>query len=182
MKDLKVVGLLIVAVASMMAFATNASAVVLTSPSGTAYTGELTLSMSETATLKASVFTETCTVGEINATISTNTTVASGAVTKFHSTSCDSTELNLANGSIEVKESGEVFLRGNEQTTSKIGVSCIYGGGTGTKIGTLDPGTTATLTVSASLPKLPGSGTLCAGNAAWTGKYKVTSPDTLLLN
>jgi len=62
-----------------------------------------------------------------------------------------------------------------------LGTSCVYGGGAGVDLGTLKGGTTATLPVSASLTKISG-GFLCANPASWSGKYTVTTPDTLLVD
>jgi len=62
-----------------------------------------------------------------------------------------------------------------------LGISCVYGGGAGVDIGRLVGGTTATLPVKASLPKISG-GFACASPAEWSGKYTVTTPDTLVVD
>lgn len=187
MKHLKMLGLLVMAAASLMAFASNASAAsVLTSPAGTEFGvgKELKSSAAETLTLKASVFTVTCTESEVNGSIAESTaTSAAGPITTLSYGGCNAEAVTtLANGSLSINDAGEVTAKENEVTVRKIGVSCIYGGGAGgTVVGTLTGGTTATLTISAELPKQAGSGGLCAAKAAWSGKYKVTSPDTLLV-
>jgi len=86
-------------------------------------------------------------------------------------------------GSMTIHPSGEVKAIGSEVTISALGTSCVYGGGPtpGTKLGTLAAGATATLSIRAQVPKISG-GFSCASPGEWTGKYAVTTPDTLLLN
>lgn len=190
MKHLKMLGLLVVAAASLMAFASSASASpVLTWPAGTEYTGVLEATGTSTLTLKASVFTETCTGSTVSGHVEVNQEGAGGGhakgpITTLSFSGCggEVPPVTLATGELTVNDSGEVFDIGSEVTVRKIGVTCVYGGGAGTKIGTLNPGQTATISISASLPKVAEkSGGLCAANAAWTGTYKVTSPDGLLI-
>jgi hypothetical protein len=182
MKHLKMIGLALMAATALMAFASSASATVLTSPANTEYTGELDASATESLFLEASVFNVTCTGSTVKGTVTTNTTVASGAISSLTYTGCDATVKVIANGSLEVKgtPTGDVYTSGNKVTVEKIGISCVYGGGAGTKIGTMKGGTTASMQIEASLPKQEG-GFLCAANAKWTGKYTVTAPDTLIL-
>lgn len=183
MKHLKIIGLAVMAAAALMAFAGNASAAppVLTSPSGTEYTGTLTSTATESLKLEAGFATDTCTTSTVSGKVETNTTVASGKITTLEFGSCAFTTDVLSKGSLEVKSGGEVRAIGSEVTVSTLGTSCVYGGGTGTKLGSLTGGKPAKLTVAASLPKISG-GFLCANPASWTGKYSVTTPDTLLVD
>ena len=182
MKYMKMLGLALMATTALMAFAASASATVITSPAGTEYTKELDASATESLFLEASVFNVTCTASTVKGTITTNTTVASGAISSLTFSSCDAVVKVLANGSLEVKSGGEVRNINSRVTVEKAGVSCVYGGGAaGTKIGTLVGGTTGSMAVSASLPKQEG-GFLCASTAKWTGKYTVTSPDTIVVD
>jgi len=185
MKHLKIIGLALVAAAAFMAFAGNASAApTLTSPSGTEYTGPITATAVETLTLKAGFATDTCTTSTVGGTVSSNTEAeASGSISTLDfGGPCTLTTTTLSTGSLTILPGGEVKAIGSEVTVAALGTSCVYGGGPspGTKLGTLTGGTTATLSVKAGLPKISG-GFACASPAEWTGKYSVTTPDTLLL-
>ena len=199
MKHVKMLGLLVMAAASLMAFAGSASAEVknatLTSPAGTEFTGTIhaTLEKGTSALLKAGV-EDTCTESTAHGIVTTNnTTHAAGALT---ATGTPPTGLSFGNctkhttvilpGSLTIKDNGEVFAIGNEVkiVDTSLGVTCFYGGGAspGTKIGTLEAGTTAKLKVNTTeLPKLPGSNFFCFSKGTWTANYIVTTPDTLLV-
>src|SRR5215211_2682634 len=181
MKHLKMIGLLVVAAASLMAFAGSASAApVLTSPAGTEYTGtiEATIKPGTTLALSAGI-SDTCTVGSVSGTVTTNTTThATGAISALSfgtaATPCTKTTHVLKNGNLTVGDKGEVIASNNEVTVFDLGVSCVYGGSTGTNIGTLTGGTPATMDINTTeLPKISG-GFLCASKGTWTGTYTVT--------
>ena len=185
MKQLKIIGLALVAAAAFMALAGNASAApTLTCPTaGTTCTGSITTSAVETLTLKAGIATDTCTTSTVSGTLGSNTeTEASGSISTLDFGGCSLTTDVLSEGSLTILPTGEVKSIGSEVTVSALGTSCVYGGGAspGTKLGTLTGGTTASLSVKAQLPKISG-GFACSNPAEWTGKYSVTSPDTLLL-
>jgi hypothetical protein len=189
MKYLKTIGLLVVATASLLAFAANAYATpLLTSPAGTEYTGtiHLTLKPGTSTRLEAGI-TNTCTTDTIHADITTNdTTVASGPITSWTfgsgATPCSHKLVVLSVGSFSVGTGGAVSISGNEWTTEELGISCVYGGGAGTNIGTLAGGTPAMLNVSTTaLPKISG-GIFCASKGTWTATYVVTTPATLLVD
>jgi hypothetical protein len=57
----------------------------------------------------------------------------------------------------------------------------VYGFANGTALGTLKGGTPASLQISASLPKLSG-GFACPSSVAWSGKYAITKPTTVLVD
>jgi hypothetical protein len=181
MKHLKMLGLALVAAASLMAFAGSASAAVLTSPAGTDYTGTLESTATESLLLKAGFANITCTASTVSGAVKTNTTVAEGAITTLSFSNCNATVDVLKNGSLKVASGGAVTGSGSEVTVSALGTSCVYGTGAGTSLGTLKGGTPASLTINASLPKISG-GFACASPAGWSGKYTVTQPTTLLVD
>jgi len=184
MNHFKTFGSLALAAASLIAFSSYASAAVLTSPSGTEYTGEIraTLSTPNSALIKAGI-EATCgesTVSGILASNGSSSAGASGGSLSFGD--CTKTVSVLGGGSVSIATGGAVTAIGGEVTIFDLGVSCVYGGGTfGTKIGTLKGGTPAVLEASAGLPKVSG-GFLCASTGTFTGKYTVTTPFTLLVD
>jgi hypothetical protein len=183
MKHLKIRGLAAaMAVVAAMVFAGSASATVLTSPAGTEYTGTWTWSLSGSLLMKSGFAEITCTGSTMTGKVETNTTTGSGKLSGLTYTGCGSTTVDvLSLGSLSVAAGGTVTGIGNEITISTLGTSCVYGFASGTKLGTLTGGTTASLQMSASIPKIAG-GFLCANPASWTGKYTVTTPDTLLVD
>ncbi|HET7506859.1 MAG TPA: hypothetical protein VFJ53_00740, partial [Solirubrobacterales bacterium] len=115
-------------------------------------------------------------------TDSSNGSSASGSWTDTKWSNCGSTTVDtLKNGTVSVASGGSVSGAGSEITFSALGTSCVYGTSTGTALGTLKGGTPATMTVSASLPKISG-GFLCANPGKMTGSAKVTTPSTLLVD
>lgn len=179
MKHLKILGLAVMATTALMACASSASATVLTSPSGTEYTSTLTLTATSSLLLKGTAANDTCTSSTMSVTISTNTTVARGGIKALSFGNCNATVEVLTNGSLEVRSGGEVITKETQVTYSSLGVSCVYGGGTGTRIGTITGGTPAFINISATLPKISGS-FLCGSTNEWLGQYTVTSPSTVL--
>ena len=182
MKHFKIIGLAVMAAAALMAFASTASATVLTSPSGTEYTNTLTSTATESLLLKAGFANITCTESTVSGKVEVNTTSAEGKITTLSFGNCGGVTVDvLKNGSLKVASGGAVTGKESEVTVSTLGTSCVYGTGAGTSLGTLKGGTTASLQISASLNKISG-GFLCANPASWSGKYTVTTPDTLVVD
>jgi hypothetical protein len=189
MKHVKMLGLLVMAAASLMAFASSASAApTLTSPSGTAYTGEIhaTLASGTSATLKAGI-EDTCTESTAKGKVSTNNeTHAEGALSVLTFAKCTQHTNTVKPGSLTINQAGEVFTTGSRVEVKVTGLAtCFYGQETGSavKIGTLTGGTPAKLAVSTTtLQRETGSDTFwCASSGTWTGSYVVTTPGTLLV-
>jgi len=194
MKHVKILGLLVMAAAALMAFASSASATVLTSPSGTEFTGTIhaTLEKGNTALLKAGI-EDTCTESTAHGTVTLNTTEAEGQLTEggppptgLTFGSCTQDTKVIKAGKLTINSAGEVFSKESrvEVKVTGLGVTCFYGAETGSvKIGTFDGGTPAKLTVNTTaLQKETGSGAFCASTGTWTANYVVTTPGTLLLN
>jgi len=193
MKNLKMLGLLAVAAASLMAFAGSASATnVFTSPAGTHFTGTIHASLESgtTAVVKAGI-EDTCAEATIHGTITVNnTTHAEGALTGGTPPTgltfgkCTAHTAVGFSGSLTINDKGEVFSRNSRVEVYVTGIArCYYGAEVGSvKIGTLTGGTPATLDVNTtSLQKETGSDFLCASNGTWTGSYVVTSPSSLFI-
>ena len=202
MKYAKMLGLITAAALALMAFgASTASATTLTSPTGTVYKGELVLSVEKSLTMKEEGFgTVTCTTGVVKGTpnaqsdaatvtgnISTLTYGAPRAANEEES-QCENgaATINiLKRGSLELHsiagtENGTLTSSGEEITTTKSGVHCIYSTSS-TDLGTLTGGKTATMDINAKLNRTPTS-FLCAEHATWEGTYLVTTPDELYVS
>lgn len=99
---------------------------------------------------------------------------------------CANTTDVLEGGELEVHRiegtsNGTVTARGVQVTTTLAGISCTYGFGSGTDLGRLTGGTTATLDFQAVVNKVSGS-FLCPSTAIWEIRYTVTSPEPLYVS
>jgi len=194
MKHLKMLGLFVMAAASLMAFAGSASAAgTFTSPTGTAYTGTVNATLEGSALLEAGFANDTCTSGTVHGTLKTNNEEhASGEITEVAFSVCSLTTDTLNNkGTLTINKFTTVVTgTGVEVTVSAFGTSCVYGlGGTSTILGTavntktVEGSDQVTLLINgedgkgAKLPKISG-GFLCASPARWLASYKVTTPTT----
>jgi hypothetical protein len=180
MKHLKILGLFVMAAAALMAFAGSASAATFTSPAGTEYTGAIDATAESSLLLEAGFAEITCTESTIQGTVTTNdNTEASGPFTSVSYSGCGQSTVDTlsSTGTLTIKKSNhEVRGSGVEVTTSEFGISCVYGLGAGTKIGTASQnGETVTMKIEANLPKISG-GFFCASPASWHGTYLVTEP------
>jgi len=191
MKHLKIVGLFVMAAASLMAIAGSASAAgTFTSPTGTAYKGAFGASLEGSTLLKAGFAEITCTTGTLAVTIERNNEEhVSGPFTSVSFSTCTSpqgtpTVTTLSStGTLTIRKGTHAIIgTGVEVTTAVIGTSCVYGMASGTSLGTANNTTggaggadRVTLAISANLTKVSG-GFLCASPAAWTASYVVTAP------
>jgi len=190
MKHVKMLGLLVMAAAALMAFTSSASAApVLTSSAGTEYTGTIngTLESGTSMLLKAGI-EDTCTTSTVTMTVSTNTTThAKGAISTLDSGSCTLDTKTVAVGELTINDFGEVFAIGSdvEIKDTIFGITCHYSGGTspGTKIGTLKTGKPAKLFVNTTqLKRIPPSNeAFCTATGTWEALYVVTTPAELFV-
>ena len=188
MKNPRMLGLLVMAAASLMAFASSASAApVLTSPAGTDYTGsiEATMTSGTSSVMKAGI-EDTCTESTAIGTISSNTEVHATGSGGIETGKCTQDTKTITPGSLTMNAAGEVFTIGSrvEVKVTSLGISCFYGAETGSvKIGTFTGGTPAHLDVSTTtLQRESGSNTFfCAAAASYTSQYTVTKPTSLFL-
>jgi hypothetical protein len=185
MKYIKILGLVAVAAAALMAFAGTAAATVLEGSGGNLAKGTKIDSTGTNAVLKAGFATIECNHSEVDGTTSNaggaGETVT-GSISNLTFTECNATVNVLKKGSLTVHytsgQNGTVTSEGTEVTVATAGTSCVYGTPTATTIGTLTGGSPAKLNASASLKKISG-GFLCADPASWTATYTVTSPNPL---
>ena len=193
MKSLKMLGLLAVAAASLMAFAGIASATIVTAPSGTTYTGHIEataenghviLHASNGVTIECSGFA----TGELTAHGAAAT--ASGPISTLTFGGCTGGDVVTVSlkGTLEAHSigSGNATLTSNGAKVTAVdgatGVACEFTT-TNTDVGTVTGATTptghATLDIaSAKIPRT-GDSILCGATATWTGSYKVNTPTGL---
>lgn len=189
MQYLKMLGLVALAAAGLMAFAgagtawadeictENASPC----PVGKRITtleyslsGSITLEQTEGSSLT------TCTEAHLHEDITSQGVGLSIVkdLTAFSIGNCSTTVDTLKSGSGDINNSGGSngtdVDRETEVTITVFGVSCAYGTGSGTDRGTLKGGSGAKLEINAVLPKTAG-GFLCPSDARWTGVFVLTN-------
>jgi len=190
MKYVKILGLLAVAAAALMAFAGIASATTVTSPTGTVILDTTAIHAVNTggAHVKlsnpiANIECQSTVEGEISKQGAGVT--AEGGISVLDFTSCTNSwhVTTVSPGTLIAHwtgtggvYNGTVTSNGAKVRTTRLGVVCVYVT-SATPIGTLTGGTPATLAISASIPiNEAESSALCGkGNAAWSGGYTTTS-------
>jgi hypothetical protein len=75
------------------------------------------------------------------------------------------------NGTVEGDET--------EITLSLFGVSCTYGAGTGTHLGTITGGSSPILSINTVVVRTAGNTFLCPGTTGWDLEYQLTEPHAL---
>lgn len=190
MKHLKNLGPCLLAAASLMSFASGASAATFTSPTGMEYTGALSASLEGSTLLKAGFAEITCTSGTIAGGVTTNNeSEAGGPTSSVAFSNCGTATVKTENsvGTLKIlKGSHALSGTGVEVKFTVAGTSCVYGMGTGTALGTATNTTVSgidkvTLAISTKLPLIEG-GFLCANPAPWTANYLVTTPSSSFLD
>jgi hypothetical protein len=195
MKYAKMLGLLAVAAAALMAFAGTASATILTSPSGTTYTGTIKATAGTTE-LHGPFTTVKCTGSTVEGKVASHgaSVTTSGTISTLDFTGCNFPVTVLKAGSLEVhttyKEgkqeekangNGTLTSSGAEITIATSIANCLFTTSS-TDVGTLTGGTTAKLDInSAGIPRT-GHSVFCGSSGTWTGSYTVVTPDTLLVD
>jgi hypothetical protein len=178
MKYLKMLGLFAVTAVAMMGFAGSASAT-FTSPTGKEYTGEFDASADTSLTLKAGLEI-TCTESTVQGHVKTNDTEHGRIeLTSLTFDGCTGNVVTISSGELTISHD-ELIDIGSSVTVERFGITCTYGGGAGTKIGTatnktLNGKDAVTLDVGANLTKEAG-GAFCANTGVWSGSYWVTTP------
>lgn len=110
---------------------------------------------------------------------SATTTVKSG-LTSLTWEECSQTVVTLAPGSGELhwisgSDNGTLITMGTSVTMNVFGVSCTYGTGEGTDMGTTKGGNPGSLTINAVINKIAG-GFLCPSTSLFAAEYVATSP------
>ena len=192
MKYVKILGLLAVAATALMAFAATASATTATS-NGSTYTegikaanenGHVKLH-NETANIECS--------SSVEGTIENHgpSVTLEGPITALSFGNCTNgwtvhvkqfgrlTAHTIGSGPNATLTSTETTV---EATVPVFGITCSYltnETDIGTLTGSTTTGATATLDISASIPRHSGSAFCGGATSAWTGNYTVTTPDNL---
>ena len=201
MKYVKILGLLAVAAAALMAFAGSAFATTITAPTGTAYTGAITATSEGTAKLKNPIATIEC-HSQVKGEKLThgNGVTAEGAITSLlwgkegtlNGKCHNSWEVGTVNpGTLQIhyleKNVGTLTSSGAKVLATRFGIKCVYETNN-TDIGKFTDshktGATATLHIEATIPinEAESSG-LCFGiPAEWSGSYKVETPDAIYID
>jgi hypothetical protein len=207
MKYVKILGLLAVAAASLMAFAGSASATTITSPTGTAYTNTITAVSEGATSLDGAFSTVTCKASHVAGKVESH---GSGVTAKGNLTALSFSECNFpvtveAFGSLEVHpvttnaENKVVACASGEctgtltSTGAKVKIhtsvgECVFTT-ENTDVGLITPtndtGGTATFDIGAhgtgKIPRTAGN-FLCGSSGQWTGSYSVTVPDSLYID
>jgi hypothetical protein len=186
MKYAKMLGLLLIAAAALMAFAGTASAK-LTSASGTEIAaGTVIKAQSEGATSLGGTIKLTCQKSTIEETVSAKGGTSS-TVTSLTFTECGANTVSVSTGGTAAVESSGTSKSTNAEVTALthniLGtVHCIYKTNS-TDVGTLTDSSTTGSTArwdigSAGIPQVA-TDFGCKDDAVWTGNYKVTTPDFL---
>lgn len=200
MRYVKILGLLAVCAAALMAFVGTASAAKITSPAGTKYFGEIHATSEGYAILHPSntnqptVPCKSTVSGKVEVNDPHNgspTTKASGKLTTLDWTGCTegyhATTEALGELSVESlgNGTGTVYSTGTTVNVTRFGIECRYRTST-TDIGTLTDsnhtGGKATLDIEADIPWHNGSFLCGTGTSAWTGSYEVDTPNPLYLD
>jgi len=191
MKYVKILGLLAVAAAALMAFAGAASADTATSPTGTTYTGEIAAEAEGHAVLDNPIAKIEC-ASKVSGTITGHGAgkPVSGPISSLTFTNCTNEwhVTVVANGTLSVDNTGagiNVSSSGATVEATRFGVVCRYKT-ENTKVGTLTNSATdtalATMHISAAIPFHSGSFLCGEGATTWTGSYKVTKPVPLTID
>jgi hypothetical protein len=93
------------------------------------------------------------------------------------SSGCSHTTDTLTNGSISISASGTVSGKGSV-VTANTGVTCRYGTGSGTTLGTL---TTGKISIKAVINEQEPKAFLCVDTIIWEGDFVVTNPHDLAI-
>jgi hypothetical protein len=195
MKYIKMLGLAAVAAAALMAFvgAGSASAAELTCNGSPCAIGATIHSVSEGKAVLDAPFGNVECESTVHGEVTKNGEAGKPAVGQITETPGPNTGLNWTNcggdtvttlkaGTLSIESSGEVKSSGARVTVVHLGVHCIFET-SNTKVGTLSGGTTAKLTISATIPRVGGSGgVFCGSSAPWTGSYMVNTPHTLTVH
>jgi hypothetical protein len=198
MKYVKMLGLLAVAAAALMAFAATAPATTLTGPeTGKIWTSTITAESEGATELHGSFVTVKCNKSHVEGAVENhgNAVTAGGNISTLSFSECNFPVKVLKAGSLEihpvvhanpgVETTGTVTSSGAEVTIETSIANCLFttkATDVGTFTGTNDTGKTATLDInSAGIPRT-GHSIFCGSAGTWTGSYEVKTPDSLWLN
>ena len=181
MKYVKMLGLLAVAAAALMAFAGTASATTFTSNEGE------TPSLAATSTnskLDGAFVTVECSHSEAKGKVEAHGAGvnASGNISSLTFTGCNYTTTVETAGSLSINSSNSVSSTGAKVSIATSVGTCVFTTNN-TTVGSLtessETGGKAVLDInSAKIPRTGGN-FLCGSSGTWTGNYTVNTPSTL---
>jgi hypothetical protein len=192
MKYVKMLGLLAVAAAALMAFAGSASATTVTSPTGTHYTGTIEATSEKTPTYLTGLWSDVeCELSHVKGKIEVHgdAVTAEGKIENLSFTNCNYPVTVISGGSLiaHATAAGATLTSKNAIVDVHTSVGrCRFATGAGVHIGELtDSHTTketATLHINnSSIPVTEGS-FFCGSSGEWEGSYEVTNPMTLYID
>jgi hypothetical protein len=194
MKHLKMLGLAAIAALGTMAFVGTGTASATTLSTDAAGNTKYALGTGFILSLEpiTSTLLETTSGGEVatcsrstvSGSISTATgTWVSGSIGILTWAECNQTTDTINSGSLEIMQTtgdaGTVVGKGTNVTLGVFGVSCTYGTGEGTTLGTISGGEAPELSINAILSRSAGNILLCPSTGRWTANYIVTSPHAI---
>lgn len=189
MKYVKMLGVLAIAAAAMMAFAGSASALLTEGPNDPVDTGDILHAHSDNTILTGGIEVsceESTVEGEFFGNGST-----SGTITELAFTDCGVDTVTVLNeghgGTLSISSAGTVTSSGAEVTVQvhrtvfgfPVTTHCEYVTNN-TVIGSLTEGTEAILDVHGTIPKRTTDG--ACGTSTWEGTYQITEPHTLTVH
>ena len=167
------------ALIAVLAFASTASASTLTSPEGTAYTGEIA-ARSTNSEFDGAYITVKCGNSETKGKVETHGagTNAGGVVSYLTFTECNYPITVKTNGTLHINSSNEVISNGAGFNIDTSVGTCVFTT-TNTRIGTFTEGENAIWdSNSAKIPRTGGN-VLCGSSLTWTGSYDFVTPNNL---
>lgn len=203
MKYVKMLGMLAIAAAALMAFVGTASASTITSPTGTAATN-LTATAGATS-LDGAFVTVTCQKSHVAGSVTSQgeSQTVKGSISELSFTECNFPVKVEANGTLELHairpgvsphttclaEDGDKCDGTLTSSEAKVTIETSVGNCTfttngtsiGTVTGTATTGGKAQLDITGKIPRTGGS-FLCGSSGTWTGSYTVDSPSTLWID
>lgn len=195
MKCIKMLGLLAMTAAALMALAGGASATTITSPTGTDYTGAITAESEGFIKLDGAFVTIECD-SHIGSKVQQHGAgvTASGEVLALSFTNCNYPTTIVKRGSLEIHAvncdvnnecTGTLTSTGAEIAIHTSVGTCVFTTNA-THIGSLTPtnetGGNATLDIVGANILRTGGSFLCGAAGTLTGSYKVTTPASLFID
>jgi hypothetical protein len=188
MKYIKMLGLAAVAAAALMAFmgAGTASAAKTLTSTGVKLNAPVSIhavltdgvkSPAVLSTTDGKTIVDECEESTVQGATTNSDTPITGHISVLSWGKCDVTTDTLTNGDLTIDENGTVTGAGSVVTVNT-GVTCRYGTGAGTHLGTL---TTGVLNINAVINEQEPKAFLCPDTTKWVASYTVTTPHDLSL-
>ncbi|HXQ88744.1 MAG TPA: hypothetical protein VN733_03810 [Solirubrobacterales bacterium] len=160
------------------------SAKTVSYPAGTAVHGSLVPGTSSRVTVEGTE-TATCSSGTIEGkTTNRSAATISLDVSSWWAGNCSEAVTTVATGLLEIGwtsgSNGTVTGKATQKTTLMFGVSCTYGTGEGTDLGSITGGSAPVLKIAALVPKVAG-GFLCPSKVGWDDEFEITQPHALFV-